>query len=373
MNRANFSGTLFYMQRALSARNDIELTILGEDFYRKKRRPSTSRKIIRKMLALIPGTRERLLRRDQTLHLRSIRKDIQDGNHDCIIAPVASQLVADLPQSVIANTPIVFVTDATPSFIVQEYGWTIGDQAITKEAFCIERSQKVIYSSAYMAERAKMEFSMQLAGIEDKIDVVPFGLNLDALPSVPSAKNLDGKIELLFVARFWERKGGNIAVDCMNTLADMGIDAHLTIVGIEPPEAVPTNVSVIPFLNKNSAADQQHYVQLLENAHFLILPTQADCTPMVIAEANAYGVPVLTTNVGGIPSLVENGANGFMFEPQAAGSLYAEKIASIRHSAEHYLDLSRKSRGQFDKRLNWEAWAGAMSMIFHEISGRDAS
>ena len=50
-------------------------------------------------------------------------------------------------------------------------------------------------------------------------------------------------------------------------------------------------------------------------SHFLVLPTQADCTPLVIAEANAFGVPCLVSVLGGLPTLVQDGQNGRLYPP----------------------------------------------------------
>lgn len=54
---------------------------------------------------------------------------------------------------------------------------------------------------------------------------------------------------------------------------------------------------------------------LLQNADIFFLPSYTEAMPMSILEAMGYGLPIVTTNVGGIPQLVENNKNGYMVVP----------------------------------------------------------
>lgn len=55
--------------------------------------------------------------------------------------------------------------------------------------------------------------------------------------------------------------------------------------------------------------------KLLKNADIFFLLSYTEAMPMSILEAMGYGLPIVTTNVGGIPQLVEEGKNGYMTEP----------------------------------------------------------
>jgi glycosyltransferase involved in cell wall biosynthesis len=54
---------------------------------------------------------------------------------------------------------------------------------------------------------------------------------------------------------------------------------------------------------------------LLTNCHALALPSYNEGLPMALLEAMSYGLPTLTTGVGGIPELVCDGEQGFLVEP----------------------------------------------------------
>ena len=71
------------------------------------------------------------------------------------------------------------------------------------------------------------------------------------------------------------------------------------------------------------------FLNILFNTHLLFVPTRADCTPIVFCEANAFGIPVITTDTGGVSSIIKNGENGFAFPLDATPDEYANTIQSL--------------------------------------------
>lgn len=78
---------------------------------------------------------------------------------------------------------------------------------------------------------------------------------------------------------------------------------------------------------------------------FLIVPSLIiENSPTVILEAFSYGVPVIASNIGGISELVQDGENGFLFEPGNSQSLL-EAIKKAKFA--DYVSLSQKAREQY--------------------------
>src|SRR5260370_21070462 len=88
----------------------------------------------------------------------------------------------------------------------------------------------------------------------------------------------------------------------------------------------------------------------------MILPASNDFVPMVFSEASAFGLPVITTNTGGVPGIITEGENGFMLPLSARGPEYADLIAGIYRDDQRYAELVASTRAAFEKRLNWDAW-----------------
>lgn len=332
-DRTAFSGTVFYMRQALEAHPDVDLVVLG----RYPRRPSR----------LLETLRHRLGRPRQH-HWERV-----DGRGlDAIVVPVSHGLVTRHGKGI--EAPVILVTDATPGFLREFYGAAISAESERNEERAIALSACTIYSSHYMAERAVQEFPRIDPA---KIRAIPFGLNADAVPDAVPPKPPLRPLRLLFIAKEWERKGGSVAVAALRALRARGVPAQLTVIGSSAPEALADpDVEVIPYLDKNRRRDARRFADRLARAHILLLPTRADCTPMVIAEANAYGCPVLVTRTGGIPSLVEPGRNGDMMPPEADGAAYAARIERMIADPGTFEALGRSSFDHGRERLTWSVW-----------------
>ena len=78
------------------------------------------------------------------------------------------------------------------------------------------------------------------------------------------------------------------------------------------------------FIKANHLEDIIHFhgwvsgddkIRLLNTADAFILPSYTEGVPISILEAETYGLPILSTAVGGIPEIVSDGGNGFLFTP----------------------------------------------------------
>ncbi len=294
---------------------------------------------------------------------------LQKNPCDVIFAPVASREVSLLD----GKTPVIYMSDATPELIKDTYDlyqdeseFLVADQ---QEQAAISKATKMVYPSQWVADSAVNYYH---ADPQD-IKVVPFGANVDpdVIPTVEQTleKCNDRCCHLLFIGKDWERKGGYIAFETLKILNQMGIDSELTFLGCIPPEGFQhEKMKVIPFLNKNIPEEQQQFSQLLLQSHFLLFPTRADCSPFVICEANAFGLPVITTDVGGIPTIIENGKNGYTLPLNVSGQEYANVITQNFSDRSHYQRLVQSARQAYETRLNWDQWSNNLYQVIESLS-----
>jgi len=99
---------------------------------------------------------------------------------------------------------------------------------------------------------------------------------------------------------------------------------------------------------------------LLRGFDIFVLPSRFEGLPLTILEAMASGLPVVSTKVGGIPELVEDGKNGLLVEPQRP----AELAAAIRRLVED-VDL-RHRMGRAGRKLAVEKFDLAVAARRHE-------
>lgn len=210
----------------------------------------------------------------------------------------------------------------------------------------------------------------------DRISIVPMGANLEDEYVPPRelalSKRKTDHCKLLFIGVDWDRKGGGIAFDTLVKLGQMGVNAELTVCGCTPPSGLShEKMTVVGFLDKNRAEDRQVLSKLLAGTDFLFVPTRADTFGIVFCEANAYGVPAIATEVGGVAEVIRRGVNGYTLPLSAGPADYAELIRDIYLDDEKYRRLVRGSRDEFEKRLNWNAWARGVAECMQRVLPTD--
>lgn len=371
-DRGSFSGTLFYMLSALknahqerlgsNPNQPNQIIVLGHYQPLSRLQKKIRLKFLHYLQKLSPAMAQAFRENHKKRYIKTVQRRINKTHFDLLIAPVCSEVVAALS---LKDQKLIFVTDATPQYIAEHYTQAPAANAHNIEQTCITKAYKSLYSSQFMTTLAIKEFEA-IAHVEQKVRAVRFGLNLDNPPSTATPKaattTSSGPIlELVFVGKEWQRKGGAIAAATASLLNEQGIQCHLTLIGCTPPHPLDTAIcTVIPFLDKNIPEQQKQFRNILSQGHFLLLPTQADCTPMVIAEANAFSCPVLANDVGGIASLVSPGKNGYLFAPTATATDYANTLKQVLPNSQHYTALSQQSFAFYQEHLTWAAWANTV-------------
>lgn len=135
---------------------------------------------------------------------------------------------------------------------------------------------------------------------------------------------------LLFVGRLAAVKGMPIL---LTALRDLPGDWHLTVIGDGPDRAaLEAQAQGLPvtFLGYRSQAE---VAQTLHQTDLFVLPSFAEGVPVVLMEAMASGVPVITTQIAGIPELVQDGISGHLVPPGDTGALRSAIAAALADPA----------------------------------------
>ncbi|HRH37180.1 MAG TPA: glycosyltransferase, partial [Flavobacteriales bacterium] len=160
-------------------------------------------------------------------------------------------------------------------------------------------------------------------------------------------------------------KGGPTAYGALQELKRRGSDAQLVVCGCTPPpEFDDADMVREGFLNKNLPEDAEKLAHHLRTADLLILPTRFEAYGLVFCEAAAYGLPVLATRTGGVPTIVQHGETGFLLDPTADGLAYAERIMHLLAHPEDWQAMRTKARQRYEALLNWDAF---MEQLFTYI------
>jgi len=273
------------------------------------------------------------------------------------------------------DKPAIYLSDCTKTQLV-DFKYPGFDQVspdnhrrlMEMERLAYHNGSVLAFSSQWAAESAIRQYGVPT----EKVRVVPFGANINSIPPRDKAC-IDGpwlhtkKCELLMIGVHWERKGGDIAKRIMECLNRQGVKCRLAVCGVVPPYPPDPNIRVFPFLDKNKPGDRARLEELLSEASYLVAPTQADCSPIVFCEAFAYGLPVITCNVGGVPEIVTHGVNGFVLNPRASAEEFANLIVENYKDREAYLRFRKAARDAYEATFNWQHWGSTVYKIAQEL------
>jgi N-acetylglucosaminyldiphosphoundecaprenol N-acetyl-beta-D-mannosaminyltransferase len=144
-------------------------------------------------------------------------------------------------------------------------------------------------------------------------------------------------LRLLFVGTYGHRKGAPELVEALAECRRRDVAATLRFVGKEEragdEEALRRSAARLGIeaqIEFAGVADAAELVHCYQSADVFVLPSRREGLPMALLEAMAFGLPVVTTPVGGIPDVVEDGRTGIIVEPGDVVGLVAaiERLAS---------------------------------------------
>ena len=360
-------GTRYYIGKYLGKYlGDVDYigpldTIADNLFYRTKRR--IYRYAFHKVY--MPHRAPRVL----DYFAKQIEEKIKDKHYDLIFSPdniEISHLNTDIP--------IVFYTDAVFDSMVNFYSefTKLCNESIrdghNQEQAALDRAMLAIFSSQWAVDAAIGSYDVD----QDKVKFVPFGANLPVAPDRESViRRKPSEIcNLLFIGGDWKRKGGPIAIQVVEELDKMGLRSKLFVCSLLPQDE-PLNefVEYVGLLDRNKAHENRELENLFFDCHFLILPTAADCTPGVFREAAAFGLPVITTDVGGNRSVVTHGKSGIILSKDAGAEEYASVIMENYTNDENYSYLCVGAREMFEQVLNWDSSISKVSSLIRNLLG----
>jgi len=171
---------------------------------------------------------------------------------------------------------------------------------------------------------------LQLIGIKTNHSVIPNGY--DRVRNVRRAPipNL-----ALCVTRFDLNKGLVTLVEAIKILRDSKVDVVLALVGPVTNQAyfkrvvcMITDYGLEDRVEVLGYVKEEKLTQLYETARVFVLPSDVETLPLTLCEAVSYGIPVVATNTGGIPSIIQDGLNGYLVEPRNPEEL-AMKIRRV--------------------------------------------
>lgn len=165
-------------------------------------------------------------------------------------------------------------------------------------------------------------------------------------------------IEILVAATLWPSKNAIGLIKALKLLKDKGVKCHVKWFGkVQDQEDYALQCEDL--IEKNGLSD---YIELFnktkniseeyQKADYFCLPSFYEGTPNVICEAMASGLPILCSDVCDNGRYVENGINGFLFDPYNTNDISSAIEKAITASDEMYNQWKENSRRFAIERLS---------------------
>ncbi|MEM2093589.1 MAG: glycosyltransferase family 4 protein [Candidatus Bathyarchaeia archaeon] len=124
----------------------------------------------------------------------------------------------------------------------------------------------------------------------------------------------------------------------------LGVEEKLIFLGYFPDEALP---------------------DLYRAADMFVFPSIYENLPFAMLEAMASGLPVITTTVGGIPEVIQDGKNGFMIDPYNSVAL-AERILYLIENPKVAYEMGFSGRETVERKFSWEGITRQVLQVYIE-------
>lgn len=208
-----------------------------------------------------------------------------------------------------------------------------------------------------------------------KIRVCRLGVFPADFPCRPRALPVSGQAaQLLCVGRLCEAKGQALLIQAMALLRARGVDCRLTLVGggelRAECERLVTELDLSGVVAFTGPLNQDRVREHFVAADLFVLASFAEGVPIVLMEAMALGIPVLSTRITGIPELISDGGNGVLVPAGSVEALADAIAARLALTPEEHAAQLAAARTQIERRYNLDANIATLRALFSERAGK---
>ena len=225
------------------------------------------------------------------------------------------------------------------------------------------RAQKIITFSKFSRE-------LVLAGLgqrwRNRVDVIPGGID----PSwFERERQPSEKPELVFWGRMEDEKGIPELLDAMKIVIKAFPEVKLTLVGeghrLEDYKQKVRKLGLVSRMIVPGWRSEKEIQKLAATAHAAVFPSRIESFGLSVAEALGAGVPVITTNAGALPEIVEDGKTGTLVAPRDSSAL-AQAILTVLKNTQKFEAIAQRGRESVRQKFSWDAAASQLIGLYRQ-------
>ncbi len=251
-----------------------------------------------------------------------------------------------------------------PTVITEHYSGfslkTVRKLGKQKARFALNKADLIITVSKALKN------SIQAYGIKNRFTVVPNVVKTDLFYLKTKKKQYTCK-NILLVALLKPIKGIPYLLKSLSNLAKERTDFSIDIIGDGPKreeyEKLAFTLGINNKVTFHGIKTKEEVARFMQNADFFVLPSIWEGLPCVLIESMASGLPIVATNVGGIPEII-NKKTGVLVPPNNVKAL----SKAIDYMLDHYKEYSNREIALYAKnRFSYEMIAKALFNIYKRL------
>jgi colanic acid/amylovoran biosynthesis glycosyltransferase len=232
----------------------------------------------------------------------------------------------------------------------------------------------------FLALGRDMADRLRAAGCpEEKVRIQHLAVDVERIAFRPRQWPGDGeRVVVLYCGRLVEKKGILCALEAFARLAGRWKDLEFRVVGGGPLRpAVEQAVRRMDLQDRvvlRGALPHAEAMKEMRDAHLFILPSltapdgDMEGTPTVLMEAQASGLPVVSTHHADIPEVALDGETGFLV-PERDSQALAERLGHLLRHPDIWPDFGRAGRRHVEQRYNIHREAPKLEALYAGLIG----
>jgi glycosyltransferase involved in cell wall biosynthesis len=281
---------------------------------------------------------------------------------------VHTQTIALFLAKHMARVPTLLSLDATPlNYDELSHAYRDPVHAAPLERAKLWAHRKVMSNARHFttwSEWAKASLVGDYRASAEKVTVIHPGTVVWKFPDPKlRTERHDGRLRVLFVGGDFERKGGDLLLDVWRRELRDVAELHLVT-----SKSLPSEPNLFSYQGLKPYSPE--LLKLYADCDVFVLPTRGDCLAMVLGEAMAACLPIITTRVGGHAEAVEDQGSGFLLDVDDARGLAAriKQLAADRGLA---FRMGQRARQVGEERFDMHKNANRIADLMLELAGRE--
>ena len=205
---------------------------------------------------------------------------------------------------------------------------------------------------------------------------LPVGVRVADFAFAERKPSPGGSVRLITIARFVEKKGIEYALRAIAQVRSQGRKLHYDLIGDGPLrsqlEELIRELRLQDAVKLHGYCESQRVRELMAAAHLVLLPSvtatdgDQECTPVSLMDAQAAGMPVLSTRHSGIPEVVLDGQSGFLVPERDVAAL-AERLRFLVEHPELWPEMGRAGHQHVERNYNCERLSRLTVEMYEEV------